>query len=83
MAWLPEPAPLKGPERATAADIDALNRVFSEAFTDRYRRDGLNGMRVPHLNPLVWRYAMRDPERRTIGDAFGRGSSAVVEAEPS
>jgi O-antigen/teichoic acid export membrane protein len=30
---------------------------------------------------LVWRFAMRDPERRTIGDAFGRGSSAVVEAE--
>jgi hypothetical protein len=30
---------------------------------------------------LVWRFAMREPERRTIGDAFGRGSSAVVEAE--
>ena len=54
MAWLPEPAPLKGPDRATAEDIDALNKVFSEAFTDRYRRDGLSGMRVPHLNPLVW-----------------------------
>jgi O-antigen/teichoic acid export membrane protein len=30
---------------------------------------------------LVWRFAMRDTEKRTIGDAFGRGSSAVVEAE--
>lgn len=30
---------------------------------------------------LVWRFAMREPERRTIGDAFGRGSTAVVEAE--
>ena len=28
---------------------------------------------------LVWRFAMRDPERRTISDAFGRGSAAVVE----
>jgi O-antigen/teichoic acid export membrane protein len=30
---------------------------------------------------LVWRFALRDPERRTIGDAFGRGSATVVEAE--
>ena len=28
---------------------------------------------------LAWRFAMRDQERRTIGDAFGRGSAAVVE----
>lgn len=60
MGWLPEPAPLKGPERAGPEDIDALNRVFSDAFTDRYRRDGLAGMRVPHLNPLVWRFAIED-----------------------
>jgi GNAT superfamily N-acetyltransferase len=60
MAWLPEPAPLVGPEVARREDIDALNKVFSEAFTDRYRRDGLSGMRVPHLNPLVWRYAIED-----------------------
>lgn len=60
MSWRPDPAPLAGPERATPADIDALNRVFSDAFTDRYRRDGLSGMRVPHLNPLVWRYAIED-----------------------
>ena len=60
MGWLPEPSPLKGPEPATAGDVDALNRVFSDAFTDRYRRDGLAGMRVPYLNPLVWRYAIED-----------------------
>lgn len=41
-------------------DIQALNRVFSEAFTDRYLRDGLVGVRVPFLNPLVWRYAIED-----------------------
>lgn len=51
---------LSGPERPTLRDIQALNRVFSEAFTDRYLRDGLAGVRVPFLNPLVWRYAMED-----------------------
>ena len=30
---------------------------------------------------LVWLFAMRGPERRTISDAFRRGSTAVVEAE--
>jgi GNAT superfamily N-acetyltransferase len=47
-----------GPEPATERDIEGLNRVFAEAFTDRYRRDGLVGVRVPQLNPLVWRYAL-------------------------
>ena len=60
MAWLPEPTPLAGPQQGEAQDVDALNRVFSDAFTDRYRRDGLAGMRVPYLNPLVWRYAIED-----------------------
>jgi GNAT superfamily N-acetyltransferase len=41
-------------------DVQALNRVFSDAFTDRYLRDGLAGVRVPFLNPLVWRYAIDD-----------------------
>ena len=58
-AWLPEPL-VTGPERTTERDIDGLNRVFAEAFTDRYRRDGLMGVRVPQLNPLVWRYALLD-----------------------
>ncbi len=30
---------------------------------------------------LVWRFAMGDPERRTITEAFGRGSSAVAAAD--
>src|SRR5256712_11548633 len=58
-AWLPE-ARVTGPERASERDIEGLNRVFAEAFTDRYRRDGLIGVRVPQLNPLVWRYALLD-----------------------
>ena len=58
-AWLPDTR-VSGPERASERDIEGLNRVFAEAFTDRYRRDGLIGVRVPQLNPLVWRYALLD-----------------------
>jgi GNAT superfamily N-acetyltransferase len=58
-AWLPE-RQVVGPEPAAERDIAALNEVFADAFTDRYRRDGLVGVRVPHLNPAVWRYALLD-----------------------
>lgn len=51
---------VRGPFPATEKDIPALNRLFAEAFTDRYRRDGLVGVRVPFLNPAIWRYALRD-----------------------
>ncbi|MGH7578966.1 MAG: GNAT family N-acetyltransferase [Gemmatimonadales bacterium] len=57
--WRPDRS-VRGPDRPGYRDIDALNRVFAEAFTDRYSRDGLVGVRVPQLNPLVWRYAMDD-----------------------
>lgn len=60
-AWLPERR-VDGPLPASGADIEALNRLFAEAFTDRYRRDGLVGVRVPPLNPRVWAYALRDAE---------------------
>src|SRR6476646_62586 len=49
-----------GPYAATPDDHAALNHVFSEAFTERYRRDGLVGVRVPFLNPVIWRYAIQD-----------------------
>lgn len=52
--------PIDGPHVATAADVDALNEVFTEAFTERYRRDGMTGVRVPALNPSIWRYAIED-----------------------
>lgn len=55
--WRPERRVL-GPERAAAADIEALNRLFADAFTERYARDGLTGVRVPHLAAPVWRYAI-------------------------
>ncbi|HEY5547398.1 MAG TPA: GNAT family N-acetyltransferase [Gemmatimonadaceae bacterium] len=49
-----------GPQQAEHADITELNRVFSDAFTERYRKDGMTGVRVPQLNPVIWRYAMDD-----------------------
>jgi predicted N-acetyltransferase YhbS len=52
------PDRLRGPVTATASDIDRINRVFSEAFTDRYQRDGMSGVRVPSLNPAIWRFAL-------------------------
>ena len=57
--WRSDPA-IVGPVRATIADVEPLNRLFSEAFTERYRRDGLSGVRVPYLNPAVWRFAIED-----------------------
>ena len=59
MAW-PLDRKVYGPERPTLRDVEPLNRVFADAFTDRYRRDGLVGVRVPHLNPVIWRYALED-----------------------
>src|SRR2546429_5659777 len=58
-AWLPDTR-ITGPERPTERDIEGLNRVFADPFTDRIGRDGLVGVRVPQLNPLVWRYALLD-----------------------
>jgi GNAT superfamily N-acetyltransferase len=57
--WRPDRS-VRGPERATLRDVDPLNRVFAEAFTDRYSRDGLVGVRVPQLNATIWRYALED-----------------------
>jgi GNAT superfamily N-acetyltransferase len=56
-AWVSET-----PERVSIREIPALNGVFSEAFTERYRKDGMAGVRVPHLNPAVWRFAITDAE---------------------
>ncbi len=58
-AWLPERS-VTGPLPVAAADVRELNRLFAESFTDRYRRDGLVGVRVPELNPRVWEYALED-----------------------
>lgn len=57
--WRPDRS-VRGPEQLDVREIDALNRVFSDAFTDRYSRDGMQGVRVPHLNPAIWRFAFED-----------------------
>jgi GNAT superfamily N-acetyltransferase len=59
-------ADARGPEYARLSDIPALNRVFSDAFTERYRKDGMSGVRVPQLNPAIWRYAMDDSGEGTL-----------------
>lgn len=73
MAWLPDRS-VSGPLQAGSQDIEALNRIFADAFTDRYRRDGLAGVRVPFLNPLIWRYAIQDAGEGAMlwRDASGR-----------
>jgi GNAT superfamily N-acetyltransferase len=59
--WRPAHS-VDGPHRARLDDIGDLNQVFSDAFTERYRRDGMVGVRVPFLNPAVWRYAIEDAD---------------------
>jgi GNAT superfamily N-acetyltransferase len=74
--WRPL-AHLEGPFRATHADIGPLNVVFSDAFTERYRRDGMVGVRVPNLNPQVWRYAIDDAALGAMLWRDGRGDIAA------
>ena len=59
-ADLPPALHLEGPFQIQRADIGPLNVLFSETFTERYRRDGLVGVRVPPLNPTIWQYAVAD-----------------------
>ncbi|HEU5218657.1 MAG TPA: GNAT family N-acetyltransferase [Gemmatimonadales bacterium] len=68
---------LSGPDRAAPAEIDRINRVFAEAFTDRYQRDGLAGVRVPLLNPAIWRFAI---EAAGDGALVWRDGSGAIAA---
>jgi len=51
-------ARLDGPLPINSDALGELNTLFSEAFSERYRRDGMTGVRVPPLNPLIWRFAI-------------------------
>ena len=75
-SWRPLGA-VDGPHRATAQSIGELNEVFSAAFTDRYRRDGLAGVRVPFLNPSIWRYAIEDADEGAMIWRDDRGNIAA------
>jgi GNAT superfamily N-acetyltransferase len=65
-----------GPHLLRVLDIDAVNRVFSDAFTERYRRDGMAGVRVPQLNPAIWRYAVEGAREGAM--VWRDGSGEVV-----
>jgi GNAT superfamily N-acetyltransferase len=67
----------EGPFAVRRDDIAALNEVFSDAFTERYRRDGMVGVRVPYLNPAVWRYAIEDADG---GAMIWRGAGGDIVA---
>src|SRR6185503_14619254 len=58
--WRPQA--IEGPFRPRLEQITELNQVFSDSFTERYRRDGMVGVRVPFLNPAIWRYAIEDAD---------------------
>lgn len=49
---------ISGPFPIRPEDLPALNALFSDAFSERYRRDGMAGVRVPPLNPGIWRFAI-------------------------
>jgi GNAT superfamily N-acetyltransferase len=68
--------PIDGPFPVRLDEIGALNVVFSDAFTERYRRDGMVGVRVPNLNPQVWRYAIEDSAAGAMVWRDGRGEIA-------
>lgn len=70
-------APLAGPHPITTADVPLLNGLFSSAFTDRYRRDGLVGVRVPPLNPAIWEYAITGAGR---GAMLWRDADGMIAA---
>ncbi|MDB4915036.1 MAG: GCN5-related N-acetyltransferase [Gemmatimonadetes bacterium] len=74
--WRPA-AHIDGPYRARVADIAPLNVVFSDAFSERYRRDGMVGVRVPNLNPQIWRYAIEDAAEGAMIWRDGRGDIAA------
>jgi GNAT superfamily N-acetyltransferase len=75
-SWRRTPS-ASGPYQATVHDIAALNTVFSNAFTDRYRKDGLIGVHVPNLSASVWRFAIEDA---AAGAMLWRGDQDEVVA---
>ena len=79
--WRPATS-VSGPEVATADDIRALNGVFSDAFSERYRRDGMVGVRVPNLNPQIWRYAIEDAAQGALLWRDARGEIVDRDVRP-
>lgn len=61
------PRRVAGPRPLREIPLAELNALFSDAFSDRYRRDGMVGVRVPPLHPRIWAFAL---------DAAGDGAMA-------
>ena len=76
-ADLPPAMRLEGTFAIGRGDIAPLNLLFSETFTERYRRDGLVGVRVPPLNPEIWRYAVADAGEGAMLWRDARGAIAA------
>jgi GNAT superfamily N-acetyltransferase len=76
-ADLPPAMRLDGPFPIGRADIAPLNVLFSDTFTERYRRDGLVGVRVPPLNPMIWQYAVADAGEGAMLWRDARGAIAA------
>ena len=76
-ADLPSALRLEGPLPIGPADIAPMNLLFSETFTERYRRDGLVGVRVPPLNPAIWQYAVADAGEGAMLWRDARGAIAA------
>ena len=51
------PRRVAGPVPLAAVPLAELNGLFSDAFSERYRRDGMVGVRVPPLHPRIWAFA--------------------------
>ncbi len=75
-AWLP---PVGLGVVAAVPTLVALGRLLEIDTLPAFVGVGLCWLAL--YSALVWRFAMREPERRTVGEAFGRGSRAVVEPE--
>jgi GNAT superfamily N-acetyltransferase len=67
-------AGLSGPFPIVPDDLPELNVLFSDAFSERYRRDGMAGVRVPPLNPAIWRFALECAAKGAMlwRDSLGR-----------
>ena len=70
-------ARIAGPFPIRPEDIGPLNAIFSDAFSDRYRRDGMAGVRVPPLNPAIWRFAIESAGEGAMLWRDGRGEIAA------
>lgn len=68
---------VSGPFPIRDEDLTALNGLFSDAFSERYRRDGMAGVRVPPLNPVIWRFAIEGSAKGAMLWRDGLGKIAA------